>query len=63
MSQSNEKILYLLTFEDAQNVADELIDRELTKKELKLIQEYYLKDGYPEWRDEMEKIIMKVISK
>jgi hypothetical protein len=44
-------------------VADELIDRELTKKELKLIQEYYLKDGYPEWRDEMEKIIMKVISK
>jgi hypothetical protein len=56
----NEDTLYILTTEDAQNVAEETIGRKLTEKELENVKEYFDKKGYPGWYEEMEDIISEV---
>lgn len=60
MKLKESDILYLLTTEDAQNVAEETIGRKLKKKELVEIKKYFDKSGYPGWHDEMEQVIHEV---
>jgi hypothetical protein len=54
-------ILYILTTQDAQNVAEETIGRKLTKEELAGVRKHYDSKGYPGWYEEMENIIAEVV--
>lgn len=60
MKLKESDILYLLTTEDAQNVAEETIGRKLKKKELVEVRKHFDKSGYPGWYDEMEQVINEV---
>jgi len=56
----NNYILYSINVEDAQNVANETIDRDLTEREIKKVEER-LGDYLPNWFDLLETAINDVV--
>jgi hypothetical protein len=58
---NNDYVLYSINVEDAQNVANETIDRDLTDSEIKKVEER-LGDYLPNWFDLLEIAIDDVVS-
>ncbi len=54
-----KNILYILTTEDAQNIAEETIGRKLTKDELENVRQYFDRKDFSGWFEEMEEIILE----
>ncbi len=54
-------VLYSINVEDAQDVANEIIDRDLTDSEIKKVEER-LGDYLPNWFDLMEMAIDDVVN-
>lgn len=57
---NNDYILYSINVEDAQDVANETIDRDLTDSEIKKVEEK-LGDYLPNWFDLLEMAINDVV--
>lgn len=57
----NNYVLYSINVEDAQNVANELFDRDLTNSEIKKVEEK-LGDYLPNWFDLLEMAIDDVVN-
>ncbi len=58
---NNNYILYSINVEDAQNVANDTIERDLTDSEIKKVEER-LGDYLPNWLDLLEMTINDVVS-
>jgi len=58
---NNDYILYSINVEDAQNVANEIIDRDLTDDEIKKVEER-MGDYFPHWFDLLEMAIDDVVN-
>lgn len=56
----NSYILYSINVEDAQDVANEIIDRDLTDSEIKKVEEK-MGDYLPNWFDLLEMAINDVV--
>lgn len=58
---SNDRIVYTISVEDIQNVAKEILDRKLTKKEITLVEDSV--GDYIDWFQSVENAIYRHVSK
>jgi hypothetical protein len=63
MKYDNDFILYQLTIEDAQTVAEDILERELTQEELGALDQHFANVGLPDWYTQMTHVILSVVQK